>query len=71
MSGSIQNGTGYEFFASILGIDKLVGSLKKGKRADIAFFQLPPQAPKALSAIVAHRPPVKAVMCEGRWLKGL
>lgn len=57
--------------AGILGLEKQVGSLKKGKRADIAFFQLPLNPGKALSSIVSQRPPVRALMCEGRWLKGL
>lgn len=55
--------------ARALGLEKQIGSLKKGKKADVAFFKFKRNNEKVLEKIVTKCPEVAALLCDGKWVK--
>jgi cytosine/adenosine deaminase-related metal-dependent hydrolase len=55
--------------ARALKMDKDIGSLTVGKKADLLFFKLPADPKKSLSRIVSSKPKISAMVCDGKWLK--
>jgi len=57
--------------ATALNMDKDIGSLTVGKKADVIFFKMSSDPKTILKNIVSQRPEVSAIMCDGKWVKAI